>query len=118
MINNNVINNQYSIQPTNASVPLSKETVSNSANTMPINSRIVQEPNVLKRANNNVYPNYIKKLYINNQSASHGSLTESFIRSRSSLSPTYMHNEIVVRYNMISSIPLNLNDIKKLNKIA
>ena len=49
MITNNVINNQYSIQPTNASVPLSKETVSNSANTMPINSRIVQEPNVLKR---------------------------------------------------------------------
>ena len=50
---------------------------------------------------------------INNQSASNGSLTESFIRSRASLSPSYFHNEISTRYNMISAIPLKLTQLKK-----
>ena len=52
-------------------------------------------------------------LYINNQTASNGSLTESFIRSRASLSPSYFHNEIVSRYNMISTVPKNLTQLKK-----
>ena len=73
----------------------------------------VSETGVPKRALNNSPPNFIRHVYVNNQSASNGSLTESFIRSRASLSPSYFHNEIVSRYNMISSVPKNLTQLKK-----
>ena len=115
---NNLINNQYSIPLVNGSKPLNKETSSISASTMPITSKAIQEPNVLGRTNNNVYPNFVRGLYNFDQSASNGSLTESFIRSRSSFSPTYMQNEISTRYNMISLMPNSLPQIKKVNKIA
>ena len=80
---------------------------------MPTKNRIVTEPGVTKRALNNEPPNFIRHVYVNNQVASNGSLTESFVRSRASLSPSYFHNEIVSRYNMISAIPKNLTQIKK-----
>ena len=60
----------------------------------------------------------VRKVYNNQQSSSHGSLTESFIRSRASLSPAYMQNEVATRYNMISSIPVILPQIKKVNITA
>ena len=75
--------------------------------------KIVSETGVSKRALNNTPPNYIRHVYINNQTASNGSLTESFIRSRASLSPSDFHNEIVTRYNMISAIPKDLTHLKK-----
>ena len=115
---NNLTNNQYSIPLINASKPLTKETSSYSASTMPITSKAIHEPNVLSKTNNNVYPNFIRGLYNFDQSASNGSLTESFIRSRASFSPTYMQNEIATRYNMISLIPDSLSQIRKVNKIA
>ena len=118
MVVNNLTNNQYSIPPVNASKPLSKESSYISASSVPITNKAIQEPNVLSKTNNNVYPNFIRGLYNKNQSASNGSLTESFIRSRSSLSPTYMQNEIATRYNMISLIPASLSQIRKVNKIA
>ena len=105
--------NQYPINEVYASKPLRSETSSLSANIMPTNNKIVSEAGVTKRAQNNTPPNFIRHVYVNHQSASNGSLTESFIRSRASLSPSYMHNEIVTRYNMISAIPLNLTQIKK-----
>ena len=111
IINNS--QNPYAINEIYASKPLRNESSSLSANSMPTNDRIVRETGVTKRALNNSPPNFIRHVYINNQSASNGSLTESFIRSRASLSPSYLHNEIVSRYNMISTVPKNLTELKK-----
>ena len=119
MVFSNIANNQYSTPPISVARQLSNEATANSANTMPNIGRPIQEPNVLRKSSNNVYPNFIRQVYSNNQSSSHGSLTESFIRSRASLSPTYMHNEITTRYEMISTIPRVFSEIKKsVNKIA
>ena len=112
MIVNNT-QNPYSINEVYASKPLKSETSSLTANIMPTSNSIVSETGVPKKAQNNTPPNFIRHVYINHQSASNGSLTESFIRSRASLSPSYMHNEITTRYNMISAIPLTLTQIKK-----
>ena len=105
--------NPYAINEVYASRPLRNESSSLSANSMPINDSIVSETSVTKRPLNNTPPNFIRHVYVNNQTASNGSLTESFIRSRASLSPSYFHNEIVTRYNMISAIPINLTQLKK-----
>ena len=112
MIVNN-LQNPYPISGIYASKPLKNESSSLSANSMPTKDRIVSELGVTKRPLNNAPPNFIRHVYINNQSASNGSLTESFIRSRASLSPSYFHNEISTRYNMISAIPLKITQIKK-----
>ena len=112
MIVNNV-QNPYGINEVYASKPLKNETSGLSANIMPNNNRMVAETGVTKRPLNNTPPNFIRHVYVNNQSASNGSLTESFIRSRASLSPSYFHNEISTRYNMISAIPLKLTQLKK-----
>ena len=112
MITNN-LQNPYAINEIYASKPLRNESSSLSANTMPTTGRIVTETGVPKRALNNEPPNFIRHVYVNNQSASNGSLTESFIRSRASLSPSYFYNEIVTRYNMISAVPNNITQLKK-----
>ena len=112
MIVNNY-QNPYAINENYSSRPLRNESSSLTANSMPTNNSIVSETGVTKRALNNTPPNYIRHFYINNQTATNGSLTESFIRSRASLSPSYFHNEIVTRYNMISAIPKNLIHLKK-----
>ena len=111
VINNS--QNPYAINGIYASRPLKNESSNLSANSMPTKDRIVTETGVAKRALNNEPPNFIRHVYVNNQAASNGSLTESFIRSRASLSPSYFHNEIVSRYNMISAVPKNLIQIKK-----
>ena len=113
MIVNN-LQNPYAINEIYASKPLKNESSSLSANSMPTNNRVISETGVTKRALNNSPPNFIRHVYINNQAASNGSLTESFIRSRASLSPSYFYNEIATRYNMISAIPKNLTNLKKL----
>ena len=105
--------NPYSINGIYASKPLKAEGTSFSANSMPTDNRIVTETGVTKRPLNNTPPNFIRHVYINNQSSSNGSLTESFIRSRASLSPSYFYNEISTRYNMISAIPINITNLKK-----
>ena len=105
--------NPYAINEIYASKPLRNESSSFTANSMPTTGRIVTETGVSKRALNNAPPNFIRHVYVNNQTASNGSLTESFIRSRASLSPSYFHNEIVTRYNMISAVPKNITQLKK-----
>ena len=112
MINNN-LQNPYAINEIYASRPLRNESSSLTANSMPTKGRIVTETGVPKRALNNEPPNFIRHVYVNNQAASNGSLTESFIRSRASLSPSYFYNEIVTRYNMISAVPNNITQLKK-----
>ena len=113
MIVDNAILNPYSPSHIKALKPLSNETSLSSANNVPTNNRTVLEPNVIKRPTNNVPPNFLRHVYVSNQSGSNGSLTESFIRARASLSPAYMHNEITTRYNMVSAIPMKLVQIKK-----
>ena len=111
-----IVNNSqspYSVNDIYASKPLKAEGIGLSANSMPTDNRIVHETGVTKRSLNNAPPNFIRHVYINNQSSSNGSLTESFIRSRASLSPSYFYNEISTRYNMVSAIPLNLTQLKK-----
>ena len=112
MIVNN-LHNPYAINEIYASKPLRNESTSLSANSVPTIDRIVNETGVPKRALNNSPPNFIRHVYVNNQTASNGSLTESFIRSRASLSPSYFHNEIVTRYNMVSAVPKNITQLKK-----
>ena len=107
------VQNPYRVSEIYASKPLKSETSSLSANSVPTNNRLISETGVTKRPLNNTPPNFIRHVYINNQSSSNGSLTESFIRSRASLSPSYFHNEITTRYNMISAIPLKLPQLKK-----
>ena len=113
MITNQINSNSYSISSINAVKALTKETVVGTANSMPTNNRIVNEVNVSRNITNNIPPNYLRQVYAGNQRSGHGSLTESFIRSRSSLSPAYMHNEITTRYDMISAMPMKLAQIKK-----
>ena len=113
MITNQLNTNLYSIPSRSAVKALAEETIVGSANSMPTNNRLVTEVNVLRKPNNNVPPNYLRQIYIGNQRSGNGSLTESFIRSRSSFSPAYMHNEITTRYDMISAIPMKLTQIKK-----
>ena len=86
MINNN-LQNPYAINSVYSSKPLNSESSSLSANSMPTKGRIVTETGVTKRALNNEPPNFIRHVYVNNQTASNGSLTESFIRSRASFIP-------------------------------
>ena len=112
MVINN-LQNPYAINEVYTSKPLRNESSSLSANSVPTKGRIVNETGVTKRALNNSPPNFIRHVYVNNQSASNGSLTESFIRSRASLSPSYFHNEIVTRYNMVSAVPINVTQLKK-----
>ena len=112
MIVNN-LQNPYGVNEIYASKPLKAESSSLSANSMPTDNRMVTETGVTKRSLNNTPPNFIRHVYINNQSSSNGSLTESFITSRASLSPSYFHNEIATRYNMISTMPLKLLQLKK-----
>ncbi len=112
MIVNN-LQNPYAINEINASKPLRNESSSLSANSMPTSDRIVSETSVTKRPLNNTPPNFVRHVYVNTQTVSNGSLTESFIRSRASLSPSYFYNEIVTRYNMISAIPKDLTHLKK-----
>ena len=112
-MNINNSQNPYAINDIYASRPLKNESHSLSANSMPTNNRVISETGVPKRALNNTPPNFIRHVYVNNQTASNGSLTESFIRSRASLSPSYFHNEIVTRYNMISAVPKNITQLKK-----
>ena len=113
MIVNNIAPNPYSANYVKASQPLKTESVLSSANPVPTNQRTILETGVIKRPLNNVSPNFLRHAYISNQSSSNGSSTESFIRSRASLSPSYLHNEISTRYNMISAIPMKLIQIKK-----
>jgi hypothetical protein len=119
MIVNNLIQNPYTISNINTIKPLNKEANSVNANNMPNNSKVVEEINVSKRALNNTSPNFLRFAYSGNQAVSNGSLTESFIRAKASLSPIYFNNEIITRYSMISTLPSNLSQMKNISeKIA
>lgn len=120
MLVNSHIDNPYAAKVPRVSQHLNSETMSGFANHVPTNNRTILEPNAIRRPGNNLHPNYLKQVYMpGNNASSNGSSTESFIRSRASMSPAYAHNEILTRYEMISMVPLKLVQIKKsIEKVA
>ena len=64
--------------------------------------------------NTNVYnPDYNPiRRYNSKQAPSNGSLTEAFLKARITFNPVYMHNEAAIRYQMISRVFTNNNDLR------
>ena len=64
--------------------------------------------------NTNVYnPDYNPiRRYSSKQAPSNGSLTEAFLKARITFNPVYMHNEAAIRYQMISRVFTNNNDLR------
>ena len=64
--------------------------------------------------NANVYnPDYNPiRRYNSKQAPSNGSLTEAFLKARITFNPVYMHNEAAIRYQMISRVFTNNNDLR------
>ncbi len=84
-----------------------------SANTVPITKNFVSQISNSNRQNNNLHHNFQKKIYSPNLAPSQGSTTENFLKAKSLNSPIYKHSEMLTRYEMISSIPIKLYNIKK-----
>ena len=78
MVVNN-LQNPYAINEIYSSKPLRNESSSLSANSMPTTKQNVAETGVPKE-HNNAPPNFIRHVYVNNQTASNGSLTESLYK--------------------------------------
>ena len=68
-MNVNNLQNPYSISGVYTSQTLKSESSSLFANSMPTKNRIVPEPGVTKRPLNNAPPNFIRHVYLNNQSS-------------------------------------------------
>lgn len=64
--------------------------------------------------NTNVYnPDYNPiRRYNSKQAPSNGSLTEAFLKARITFNPVYMHNEAAIRYQMISRVFTNNDDLR------
>ncbi len=68
---------------------------------------------------NNYSPEYNPVRRINKNLAPSSVLTEAYLKSRISLNPVFLSNEAITRYNMISKIFFDNNDIKtNLLKVA
>lgn len=91
---------------------------------LPINDKIANNmPNGLLRIpnidnsknmnNHNVVNHYPKQIFNAHLSPSVGSLTESFVKSKTLFSPIYRNNEAISRYEAISLGPIALKQIKK-----
>ena len=109
----NSYSNVHSIQP----IATVNGTYSNtySANGMPITSQanfVDQSSNIYKR-NNNLVPDYMKKVYSPSLAPSSGSTTESFLKAKSINSSNFRHNEKATRYQMTSEINLKLYKMQK-----
>ena len=87
--------------------------ISNIANSMPITENHVRNINEPLRQQNNLQYNYRRQLYSTYGAPSSGSTTESFLKSKSLYSPVYRHNEMSIKYNMISTVPIKLYKMQK-----
>ena len=109
----NTYNSVYSVQPI-ANVKSTYNTTY-SANVVPINnqSSFVDETFNTYRRNNNLIPDYMKKVYSPSLAPSSGSTTESFLKAKAALSSNFRHNEKATRYQMISEITQKLYKMQK-----
>ena len=82
------------------------------ANAMPTNPlRLVESVNQNLKAKKYVKNQNIKELYSQNSSPSALITTEKYLKSKSILSPVYVHNEAKTKYEMISRIPYKKSDL-------
>ena len=82
------------------------------ANAMPTNGlRVVDPVQENLRSKEYVQKQNIREIYSRNLSPSASFNTEKFIKSKSNLSPVYIQNEALTRYEMISRIPLKKEDL-------
>ena len=92
-------------------------------NKQSINDKIANNmPNGLQRVSEIKQSEYLsgkllndpkKQIFTSSLSPSIGFLTESFVKSRSLLSPIYRNNEAIAKYEAISISPLSLTTVKK-----
>ena len=91
---------------------VSPYTKADTANAMPINQhRQVTEIQNSLRSKEYVQKQNIRELYSSNLSPSSSISTEKYIKSKSNLSPVFMHNEAKTKYEMISNIPMHKKDL-------
>ena len=83
------------------------------AKAMPNGLLKIAEPQNNKNLENNIKNTDLRQIYSPRFAPSSGSLTESFLKSRSNMSPIFRFNEAATKYEMISAPPINLNKIKK-----
>ena len=83
------------------------------ANAMPTNNiRIVEPANQNERSKEYVQKQNIREIYSKNLSPSSSSIsTEKFLKSRSILTPVYVHNEAKTKYEMVSKIPMEKKEL-------
>ena len=83
------------------------------ANSMPNGLVRITEPQNNKNIEHNLRNTDLRQVYSARYAPSSGSLTESFLKSRSNMSPIFRFNEAATKYEMISSPPINLTKIKR-----
>ena len=83
------------------------------ANNMPNGLVKITEPQSNKNLNNNLQNTNLRQIYTPMLAPSAGSLTDNFIKSRSTLSPVYRFNEAATKYEMTSVAPIFLKQLKK-----
>jgi len=82
------------------------------ANAMPTNNiRIVESANQNSRSKEYVQKQNIREIYSKNLSPSSSFSTEKFLKSKSILTPVYVHNEAKTKYEMVSKIPMEKKEL-------
>ena len=82
------------------------------ANSMPNGLLRVAETQTNRNIENNLKNTDLRQIYTPRLAPSAGSLTESFLKSRSNMSPIYRFNEAATKYQMTSVAPTFLKQIK------
>ena len=82
------------------------------ANSMPNGLLRVAETQTNRNIENNLKNTDLRQIYTPRFAPSAGSLTESFLKSRSNMSPIYRFNEAATKYQMTSVAPTFLKQIK------
>jgi hypothetical protein len=98
--------NQYSINTYNTNMS------DKLANNMPNGFLRVAETQTNRNIENNIKNRNLRQIYAPKLAPSTGSLTESFIKSRSNMSPIYRFNEAATKYQMTSVAPTFLKQLK------
>ena len=83
------------------------------ANNMPNGLVRISEPQHNKNTANNLRNADLRQIYTAKLAPSIGSMTESFLKSRSNSSPIFRFNEAATRYEMTSVAPIFPKQIKK-----
>ena len=94
--------NQYNTNNSRINIP------DYTAKAMPNGLIKIAEPQYNKNIENNIKNSDLRQIYSPRFAPSSGSLTESFLKSRSIMSPIFRFNEAATKYEMVSISPTNL----------